>query len=483
MLASKTLATRVAQPASAFGVRSLSSAVTDEIKMLEKLLQEAKGRAAGEAAEASKAEAAEAATAGPKFNIGTFNAISSAGLNTFPGRKYDIVPMAEKSDEEIHAVLLRSHKLSSDQVPESVRAVARCGSGTNNIDVAAMTERGIPVFNTPGANANAVKELSICGLLLASRGIVEGISHTHTIVKEDGADFAKCKKRVESDKKMFVGRELTGKTLGVVGLGHIGASVAQTAIALGMKVTGYDPAISLESAWRLPGDVLKRASSLEQLAAESDYISLHVPYIKDATHHLISADILKQMKPNAAIINFARGELVDSAAMRDLLESGARTGRYVTDFVDESLFGHPKVITMPHLGASTAEAEENAASMAALEIIDFIETGTIQNSVNFPTAKLDSLPAEHRRICIVNRNVPGMLGLITSTLGRANINIMQQINVSRDNIAYNVVDIADSHTPEDLAKLQDEISKLDGVISSRIVSGKDGKPGLFNVSA
>ncbi|GBG30602.1 D-3-phosphoglycerate dehydrogenase [Hondaea fermentalgiana] len=465
------------------GVRFMSAAVSDEVKMLEKLLAEAKERDAGKCAEESAAEAAEVAAAGPKFNIGTFNAISSAGLNTFPTRKYEIVPMADKSDEEIHAILLRSHKLSGDQVPDTTRAVARCGSGTNNIDVAALTERGIPVFNTPGANANAVKELSICGLLLASRGIVEGINHVGTIVKEDGEDFAKCKKRVESDKKMFVGRELTGKTLGVIGLGHIGASVAQTAIALGMNVTGFDPAISLEGAWRLPGDILKRASSLEQLVRESDYISLHVPYIKDATHHLINADMLKAMKPNAAIINFARGELVDSAAMRQLLESGDRTGRYITDFVDESLHDHPKVITMPHLGASTAEAEENAASMAAMEIMDFIETGTIQNSVNFPTAKLDRLPAESRRICIVNRNVPGMLGLITSTLGRANINIMQQINVSRDNIAYNVVDIADSHSPEDLAKLQDDISKLDGVISSRIVSGKDGKPGFFYVNA
>jgi len=466
----------------AVGSRCLSSATEDEVAMLRRLLDDALRRKEGEDRVSAEEEAKAEATG--RFNIGTFNAISPAGLVQFPTRKYKAVPMAsdEAEGEEIHAILLRSHKLSSSEVPDTVRCIARCGSGTNNIDVTAMSERGIPVFNTPGANANAVKELSICGLLLASRGIVPGIQHVYNIVEEDGEDFAKVKKRVESDKKMFVGRELTGKTLGVIGLGHIGASVAQTAIALGMNVIGYDPAISFESAWRLPGDVLKRASSLQHLAEECDYISLHVPYIKDATHHLINEEFLKTMKPNAAIINFARGELVDSAAMKKLLDSGERTGTYVTDFVEEALFGNPKVITMPHLGASTNEAEENAARMAAVEVMDFIETGTIENSVNFPTAKLDRLPTEYRRICIVNRNVPGMLGLITSTLGRAGLNIMQQINVSRDNIAYNVVDITGQHSPEELESIQSSLAALDGVISSRIIKGDDGSPGFFNVN-
>mmetsp|Transcript_10570 Transcript_10570/g.18715 ORF Transcript_10570/g.18715 Transcript_10570/m.18715 type:complete len:485 (-) Transcript_10570:29-1483(-) len=466
--------------AARMSARAFSSAQAEEIKMLEKLLAEARGR---EGADESKSAAA-AASAGPKFNIGTFNAISPEGLARFPPSMYDHMAMGsdDAANEEIHAVLLRSQKIGSADIPDTVRAIARCGSGTNNIDVEAMTERGIPVFNTPGANANAVKELAVCGILLASRGIVEGISHVHKIVEEEGLDeFPKIKKRVETDKKMFVGREVAGKKLGIVGLGHIGASVAQTGIALGMDVMGYDPAISLDAAWRLPGHVLERASSITELCEQCDYISLHVPYMKE-THHLISADILKKMKPTCHIVNFARGELVDTAAMRSLYDSGDRTGRYIADFADEFLHDHPKVVLMPHLGASTAEAEENAASMAAAEIIDFIETGTVINSVNFPTTKLDAVNAESRRICIVNKNVPGMLGLITSTLGGSNINIIQQINTSRGNLAYNVIDVADTVSDDELVALQADIAKLDGVLSSRVISSGNAKPGMFSVN-
>jgi len=458
-------------PLSRVAIRCMSGSA-EEIAMLEKLLKEAKGRKEPRAA-------AEPAALGPKFNIGTYNAISGEGLKKFPSNKYNIVPMQGPDrdlKEDIHAVLLRSFKMGSDDVPETVRAVARCGSGTNNIDVAAMSERGIPVFNTPGANANAVKELAVCGLLLASRGIVPGIQHVHTIVKEENKDWAKIKKRVESDKKKFVGNELAGKKLGVIGLGHIGASVAQTAIALGMEVSGYDPAISLEAAWRLPGDILSRAESLQQICEESDYLTLHVPYMKQ-THHIIDAGLLKSMKPNCNIINFARGELVDSSAMRALYDAGSRTGTYVADFADEFLHDHPRVILMPHLGASTAEAEENAASMAAMEIIDFIQTGTIQNSVNFPTTKLDHI-RDSTRICIVNKNVPGMLGMITSDLGKSGLNILQQINTSRDGIAYNVVDIAGDVEDSKLVEIQQRIADIEGVISSRAIS-LHGRPGNF----
>lgn len=465
------------------GARCLSGASAEEIKMLEKLLKEAKGREDAAASATSAGAEVGGDEDAPKFNIGTFNAISPSGLAQFPTHKYATLSMTSDAsqDEDIHSILLRSHKLKSAEVPDTVRAIARCGSGTNNIDVAAMTERGIVVQNTPGANANAVKELSICALLLASRGIAEGIAHVPTIVEDGAGDWAKIKKQVETDKKKFVGMELSGKTLAVVGLGHIGASVAQAAIALGMNVKAYDPSLSLDAAWRLPGDVLSRASSIEELVEDADYISLHVPYMKE-THHLLSGHVLKLMKPNAHIVNFARGELVDTAAMKGLYDTGSRTGKYVSDFVDENLYGNPKVIAMPHLGASTAEAEDNAASMAAQGIMSFIETGTIVNSVNFPTTKLDKVSSSGRRICIVNKNVPGMLGLITTTLGRANVNIVQQINTSRGEIAYNVIDISNEASDDDLDALQAEMAKLDGVISSRVISAQ-GRPGFFVVNS
>ena len=338
------------------------------------------------------------------------------------------------------------------------------------------------MFNSPGANANAVKELVVCGLLLASRGIVEGILHTKALYKDPANDKEKIKKRIEDDKKMFVGQELTGKRLGVVGLGHIGASVAKAALDLGMNVSGYDPGLSVETAWTLPGHKMQRKNSLMALLEGADYISLNVPYSK-STHHIIGRSELKAMKPNCHLVNFARGELVDTSALRAMYDSKELTGRYVTDFPDEHLTDCSHAICIPHLGASTEEAESNSAAMAANQIVNFIETGAIVNSVNFPKTVLDRPPQAGARLAIVNRNVPGMLGLITSTVGAAGLNISQQINTSRDDIAYTVVDLSDMPEPALTKKLQEDLAKIDGVISSRLIEASEAlQPRYFRVS-
>jgi len=431
--------------------------------MLAALLEEAKTRHATPAAAAADDESS-ADAGGPVFNIGTLNEISSDGLGRFPSSRYAVEPQDDGTSEaEVHALMLRSYKLKSDEVANSVRAVGRCGAGTNNIPVGEMTARGIPVFNAPGANANAVKELVLTALLLASRGIVEGHKHMDSIFEEE-SDPAVCKKRVESEKKLFVGNELMGKTLGVVGLGHIGASVARCALDLGMKVIGYDPAISLEAAWMLPGDRLKRASQLDDLLANADYVSLHTPYMP-ATHHLLDDEKLALLKPTAHLVNFARAELVDSAALRKRYESGAHVGKYVADFADHELYGHERVLLLPHLGASTAEAESNSAAMIADQLIDFIETGSIVNSVNFPRTVLEQ-KGEGVRMCIATQNVSGMLGQITTAMGDSGLNITQQINTSRDDIAYNVVDF-DTVNLEKVEEVASIVSHMDGVLSTR----------------
>lgn len=337
-----------------------------------------------------------------------------------------------------------------------------------------MTELGIPVFNTPGANANAVKELVICGLLMASRGILEGYCHTKdVIIPEENGTYDKVSARIEKDKKMFVGGEITGRTLGVVGLGNIGARVAEAALGLGMKVIGYDPALSVDAALRLPGDRMDRKNNLEDLLKECDYVSLHVPYIKGVTHHLIDAEALQIMKPNVSILNFARGEIVDGEALKAAYDRGEKTGKYISDFADDALMGHPKHMVLPHLGASTAEAEENSAAMAADTIMDFLESGTIRNSVNFPTTILEpKANADECRLCIVNVNDPGVLGDITSFIGSKGINISQQINTSRGNVAYTVIDMATR--PDDPSALQAELAEAchGKIVSSRFL----GKP-------
>mmetsp|Transcript_30742 Transcript_30742/g.74940 ORF Transcript_30742/g.74940 Transcript_30742/m.74940 type:complete len:489 (-) Transcript_30742:306-1772(-) len=457
-------------------VRAFSSG--EEIDMLQKLLDEAKARKESE----SKASVSAGDYDGPAFNIQTFNAISPVGLQKFPGGKYKINADVDKLGGEPHAILLRSHKVQVEEVKPTVRAIARCGAGTNNIPVAKMTEMGIPVFNTPGANANAVKELVVCALLLSSRGISEGITHVkQNLIPEENGDYAKIAARIEKDKKMFVGQELAGKTLGVIGLGHIGSRVVGAALSLGMKVVGFDPALSLESAWRLPGDQMSRAKDITELYKQADYISLHVPYIKDKTHHLIDSEALRHMKPGVSICNFARGEIVDGAALRVAFESGQKTGKYVSDFADEALMGHPQHLVMPHLGASTAEAEENSAAMAAEQIIDFLETGSIRNSVNFPDARLEPKDDESSRLCIVNENHPGVLGHITTFLGEEGINIEQQINLSRGDLAYTVIDMMGvPDAPEDL---QNKLAKIDGILSSRFIGvpfhNDIGRPGTF----
>jgi len=380
------------------------------------------------------------------------------------------------------SIMLRSHKLQEEQVPSSVRCIARCGAGTNNIPVDRMTELGIPVFNTPGANANAVKELVLCSLLLASRGIHEGMNHVETVInKEENGDHAKISKRIEADKALFVGGEITGRTLGVVGLGQIGARVVESALALGMKVVGYDPALSMEAALRLPGDRMVRAESLDELLKVSDYISLHVPYIPGVTHHLIDEAALQKCKTNVCLLNFARGEIVDGVALKKCWESGRVTGKYISDFADDALMGCEQHLVMPHLGASTAEAEENSAAMAADTIKMFLETGAIRHSVNFPATQ-PSPQGGAARLCIVNKNVPGVLGNITTFLGSKGVNISQQINNSRGDVAYTVIDMVDA--PEDADALQIELaSQCDGIISSRFIGTAFddalGQPGTY----
>lgn len=463
---------------SSYAKRSMNSIrrrpFSSEIRMLEQLLEEAKARTQ------QSNSPTPMARQGPKFNIQTFNAISPVGLRKFDGDYYKVGDItAFSQDEEPHVIMLRSHKLKEQEVSPTVRCIARCGAGTNNIPVEKMTSMGIPVFNTPGANANAVKEAVICALFLSARGIHEGIRHTNDVIYAETKTHAEAAARIEKDKKLFVGVEITGRTLGVIGLGHIGGRVVEAALALGMNVIGFDPALSLDAAWKLPGDKMEKAKTLEEVMRKSDFISLHVPYMKE-THHLIGEGALAVMKPNGHLINFSRGELVDSESLRAKYDAGELSGKYVSDFADEHMQGHPRMIMLPHLGASTAEAEENSAAMASDTIQDFLTTGAIRNSVNFPTA---SLPQNERsaRFCIVNKNTPGVLGNITTLLGEHKINIASQLNVSRGDIAYTVVDMEDF--PENPKDLQRELGQIAGVVSSRFI-GKPfeddmGNPGTF----
>mmetsp|Transcript_110614 Transcript_110614/g.307540 ORF Transcript_110614/g.307540 Transcript_110614/m.307540 type:complete len:481 (-) Transcript_110614:173-1615(-) len=405
-----------------------------------------------------------------KHQIKTFNKISPLGLSRFPADNYDVrTDGAEAANA--HAILLRSHKLQEEEVPKTVRAIARCGAGTNNIPVQRMTELGIPVFNTPGANANAVKELVLCGMLLGSRRVIDGINHMKKLGEEGVA-----RERVEKDKAMFGGQEIKGKTLAVIGLGHIGSMTARDAEELGMKVRGYDPGLSVESALKLPRS-MDLVDSLTAAVAGADYISINIPYIKGegGTHGIIGKEVVSNFSPNAILLNFARGELVDSEAMKEFLDSS--NGRYISDFPDDLLWDHKNAIILPHLGASTEEAEDSAASMAADTIRDYLETGTIRNSVNFPTTDLGR-PADHSiRFTVVNKNVPGALAHITEAFAEEGLNIAQQINHSRGNIAYNVldVDITGSESVVSFKAIQEKITMIDGVISTRVIYGVPGQ--------
>jgi D-3-phosphoglycerate dehydrogenase / 2-oxoglutarate reductase len=334
-----------------------------------------------------------------------------------------------------------------------------------------MTELGIPVFNTPGANANAVKELVICGLLLGSRRIIDGINH----MKALGANGT-ARERVEKDKAMFGGRELKGKTLAVIGLGHIGASTARDAAELGMSLKGYDPGLAVEGALKLPRGIVL-ADSLTAAVSGADYVSINIPYIKGegGTHAIIGTDVLSHMKKDAVILNFARGELVHSEAMKSFLDSDDSC-RYISDFPDDVLWNHENAIILPHLGASTEEAEDSAAAMAADTIVDFLETGTIRNSVNFPTTTLANRPTGSVRFTVVNKNIPGCLASITEAFAAESLNIVQQINQSRDQIAYTVLDIDTTGHGEVLCfkRVQERITMLPGVLSSRVIYGLPG---------
>lgn len=402
-----------------------------------------------------------------KFQVKTFNKISPDGLRKFPEKQYEVKAGDEAANA--HAILLRSHKLQEDEIPHTVRAIARCGAGTNNVPVSRCSELGIPVFNTPGANANAVKELVLAGMLLGSRRVVDGINHMKSLGEQGLA-----KERVEKDKALFGGREIKGKTLAVIGLGHIGAATARDAEALGMSITGYDPGLSIESALKLPRSI-DLADSILNAVRDADYISLNIPYIKGegGTHGIIGSDVVGAMKEGAVLLNFARGELVDSDAMKEHLDKF--DGRYVTDFPDDVLWDHANSVVIPHLGASTGEAEDAAASMAAETIRDYLETGTIRNSVNFPATSLTAAPEDTVRFTVCTQNKPGMLAHISEVFASAGLNIEQQVNKSRGDVAYNVVDISiGEHGVVDFKDVQERITMLEGVLSSRVLYGVPG---------
>jgi D-3-phosphoglycerate dehydrogenase len=384
----------------------------------------------------------------------TLNQISLKGLERLPRDCYEIASEFSHPD----AILLRSHKLQPGDIADSVVAIARAGAGVNNIPVAECTARGIPVFNSPGANANAVKELVATGLLLGSRGVVEGINYVHTLAGEQ--DHVALNKTLEANKKQFKGSELSGKTLGVVGLGAIGSMVAEMALTMGMDVVGYDPALSVEAAWRLSSQV-KRADTLSALFARCEYISLHLPVL-DSTRGLINAELLGAVPAGTCLLNFARQEIVDEEALLEALDGG-KLRRYIADFPSPDLIGRDDVILMPHIGASTDEAEDNCAVMAADQLRDFLENGNIKNSVNFPALQLERVAG--CRLSVTNANVPRILGSVLSILADENINVIDMLNKSRDEVAYNLIDIS-SH-PEDA--ILNQMRALEGVINVRMI--------------
>ncbi len=385
------------------------------------------------------------------FKILTLNNISVAGLDRLPRDRYEVASEISHPD----AILVRSAKMHDMDIPDSVRAIGRAGAGTNNIPVQQMSERGIPVFNAPGANANAVKELVVAGMLMAARNIIPAWRFASGL---EGSD-EEIGKATEAGKKNFVGFELPGRTLGVIGLGAIGVKVANTARALGMNVIGYDPTITVKAAWQLDADV-QQAVSPDDLVARCDFITLHIP-LTDATRNKISAERIALMPKGAVILNFSRNGLVDDAAAVAALDSGQLYG-YVCDFPSNLLKDHPRVVTLPHLGASTIEAEENCAIMVADEIRDWLENGNISNSVNFPEINLPRAESSYR-LAVVNSNVPNMVGQISTYLADAKLNIIEMLNKSRDNVAVTLIDVDSRPTQETIDRLAD----VDGVLSVR----------------
>jgi len=389
------------------------------------------------------------------FQIRTYNKISDKGLSRFGSEQYTVGEDVGSPD----AILLRSQKLHDVELPSTVKAVARAGAGTNNIPTDAYTKQGVVVFNTPGANANAVKELVLAGLLLSSRGILEGKAFVNTLGDMD--DAAEMSKLLEKEKKRFAGSELLGKKLGIVGLGAIGSMVADVALAMGMEVLGFDPALSVEAAWKLSSNV-RRMESIESLLGEVDYLSLHVPAI-EATKKMINADTLKLMKPEAAIMNFARDAIVDPEAIVEALN--AKTLRqYICDFPEPCLIGHSQVVALPHIGASTAEAEENCAIMAVNQLKDYLEHGNILNSVNFPQTSMGRGDSPCR-ITFTNHNVAGVLGQVLSVFADKDVNVIDMVNKSRNDVAYNILDLAATPSDEAIAAVE----AIEHVISLRVL--------------
>ncbi|HRC73067.1 MAG TPA: 3-phosphoglycerate dehydrogenase family protein [Candidatus Competibacter sp.] len=386
------------------------------------------------------------------YKILTLNSISVSGLERLPRDRYEIASEIQHPD----AVLLRSFNMHDWPIPGSLKAVGRAGAGVNNIPVPQMTAKGICVFNAPGANANAVKELVLAGMLLAARNICPAWDYTR---KLQGSD-AELSKQVEAGKKNFVGIELPNRTLGVIGLGAIGVKVANAARALGMRVIGYDPHITVSNAWQLSSQV-EQVLSVNEMAAQADFITLHVP-LNDATRRLIDAPLLKNAKPGLILLNFSREGVVDEEALFAALEAG-KLKAYVCDFPTNRLKDHPRVIMLPHLGASTGEAEENCAIMVADQVRDYLENGAIHNSVNFPEMVMPRNGGP--RLAIVNANVPHMIERISKAISGAGINIMDMLNKSRGDIACTLVDTAASVSAETVA----QISDIEGVLGVRVL--------------
>ena len=387
------------------------------------------------------------------FNILTYNNISSAGLTKLPSERYKISSQIDNPD----AILLRSFNLHSQAIPESLKAIGRAGAGVNNIPVEEYTKRGIPVFYAPGANSNAVAELTIGGMLLASRNIATALDFVSCL---DG-DEETINDLIERNKKHFVGFELSGKTLGVLGLGAIGVKVANAAVALGLNVIGFDPFISLENAWQLSSSAIP-ATSIDDLVSRADLISLHVP-LNDQTKNLINKTLIDRIKKGSTLLNFSRNGVVDENAVLAALDSG-NLHAYVCDFPIPALLNHSRTILLPHLGASTAEAEDNCSVMVAEQVREFLENGSIRHAVNFP--EVVAPPSrEGVRIGIANKNIPNILGQITSALGADGLNILDMLNKSRGDVAYTLINI-NSEVP--LGTLE-RIRSIDGVLSTRVI--------------
>ena len=386
------------------------------------------------------------------YRILTLNNISVAGLDRLPREYYEIASEFTRPD----AILLRSARMHDMEIPGSLKAVGRAGAGVNNIPVDRMSKAGIPVFNAPGANANAVKELVLAGMLLGARNICQAWDFARGL---EGSD-AEITKAVEAGKKNFTGIELPGRTLGVIGLGAIGVQVANAALSLGMQVVGFDPQITVNRAWQLSASV-QQATSVEDLLARADFVTFHVPLVEQ-TRHMIDEERLRNMRDGVVILNFARDGIVDDEAVCAAIDAG-KVRSYVCDFPSNLLKDHGRVITLPHIGASTGEAEDNCAVMVADQVRDYLENGNVTNSVNFPEVNLPR--AEGYRITVVNANVPNMLGQISTDLAKAGLNIIDMVNRSKGDLAYTIADVEQPVSEECIA----EIGEIEGVLAVRAV--------------